>query len=162
MAWLLTEVEFLRLLPLKKPKNEFDEVVDGVVTISATGVVAESVSAWSVARFIDDTTEVERSRPDLYFWIIKQNKLNIFSYKNSPVWLVLVLNESVVGGDFVSVSFDDVWPSCNEAERAFFDLVGVVVTVAAIAAAPPPSIVADFSLPSSATDKETDVPRKLI
>lgn len=61
---------------------------------------------------------------------------------------MLLLNESVVGGD---LSVD--WPSCNEAERVFFDFVGVVVVF---------STVFSLSLSARATDSETDVvPRKL-
>ena len=57
----------MRLLPLKKPKNEFvvDEVVVVGVVISATGVVIIelSVSMSVMAVLIDETTDVERSRP---------------------------------------------------------------------------------------------------
>ena len=59
----------MRLLPLKKPKNEFvvDEVVVVIVGVvmSATGVVIIelSVSMSVMAVLIDETTDVERSRP---------------------------------------------------------------------------------------------------
>lgn len=59
----------MRLLPLKKPKNEFDVdevvVVAVGVVISATGVVIIelSVSTSVMAVLIDETTDVERSRP---------------------------------------------------------------------------------------------------
>ena len=64
----------MRLLPLKKPKNEFDVdevvVVAVGVVISATGVVIIelSVSTSVMAVLIDETTDVERSRPFLFIF----------------------------------------------------------------------------------------------